>query len=1014
MSQHHPGRRRRAALLVPPTLVGALVLASGTPALAQPTQDQPVAGAAQKSYSAGIYFVQLAEQPVATDPATAAKPGTRLNTATAAVRDHVRKLNQERDEVLDAVEGVKPLYSYHLLLNGFAAKLTANQAAELARTPGVLGLTRNVMSHPTATTTTGAGAKAGAKAGALPAADTADFLGLKKPGGLYSKIPGGQANAGAGVILGDLDTGIDTANPSFAALPEPRPDQAVIDAKWKGVCDPGQDPAHRVTCNNKVIGAQYFNKSITDPKENDWPSPLDGESHGSHTASTAAGNADVAASVPDSGISGTEISGIAPAARIAAYRVCYTDGCGTVDIVAAMEKAVADGVDVINYSLGGPNTELASRPEYLAMLNAARAGVFVSASAGNSGPGTASNGVPWVTTVAASSHDIGYQGAVTLGDGKSYSGVSIAGAGVPSAPLVDGAKAAKSGGDAAKSAQCLPDSLDPAKVEGAIVVCARGGSARTDKSAQVKASGGVGMVLYNPLATDEEIADAHTIPSVHLNKADGEAVKAYAAGAGATATLAAARSVHQEAPVVAGFSSSGPDLNSGGDQLKPDITAPGVDVVAAVAPGTPGFAGEQGIMSGTSMSAPHVSGLALLLRQLHPKWTPMEVKSALMTTATTKDNAGKPIQRAGGTVATPLDYGSGHVVPNSAADPGLVYNSTAADWVSYLCAIGQPPVTTDGRDVCAQVRKTDPSDLNTPSISIGDLAGVQTVTRTVTNVSGTTGVYTASLETPAGYRATVSPKTLTVLPGRSATYKVTFTRTSAAYGKWAFGSVSWADKQHKVRSVVALRAAEVNAAASVSARGAKGSVALTPKAGFAGTLTTAVNGLYAGTTRTGTLTGAGDVDPSKPSAHTAASTLTVPAGTALARVAIVSSDFKAGSDVDLWVVDKDGNVVSSPAAGNSEHADLAPGTYDVYVNQALAPAGSGSQKYTLHTWLIGKNGKPEQKAGVAPASQKVKQGALAKSTVSWKGLKSGRVYLALVTYADGKKNVGSTTLTVTP
>ncbi|WP_416972611.1 S8 family serine peptidase [Streptomyces sp. 4F14] len=1000
MSQHHPGRRRHRAALLTPTFVGALVLASGTPALAA----QPAPGADQQTYAPGIYFVQLADQPVATDPATAPKPGTRLNTATDAVRDLVRDLKQERDKVLDAVDGVKPLYSYQLLLNGFAAKLTASQASELARTPGVLTLTRNVMSHPLATTT--------AATGALPAADTADFLGLKKPGGLYSKIPGGQANAGAGMILGDLDTGIDPANPSFAAFPGVAPGQAAVNAKWKGVCDPGQDPAHRVTCNNKVIGAQYFNKSITEPKENDWPSPLDGESHGTHTASTAAGNADIAASVPDSGISG-KISGIAPAARIAAYRVCYTDGCGTVDIVAAMEKAVADGVDVINYSLGGPNTEKANRPEYLAMLNAARAGVFVSASAGNSGPGTASNGLPWVTTVAASSHSIGYQGTLTLGNGKAYSGVSIAGTAVPSAPLVDGAKAARSGADPANAGLCMPDTLDPAKVKGAIVVCARGGNARTDKSAQVKAAGGVGLVLYNTLATDEEIADAHTVPGVHLNKADGEAVKAYADGSGATAALAAARAVRQEAPVVAGFSSSGPDLNSGGDLLKPDITAPGVDVVAGVAKGTPGFSGEQGIMSGTSMSAPHVSGLALLLRQLHPNWTPMEVKSALMTTATTKDSAGKPIQRAGGTVATPLDYGSGHVVPTSAADPGLVYNSTVVDWVAYLCAIGQPPTTTDGRNVCASARKIDPSDLNTPTISVGDLAGAQTVTRTVTNVSGTKGVYTASVETPAGYKATVSPAKLTVLPGRSATYKVTFTRASAAYGKWAFGAVSWADGKHKVRSAVALRAAQVNAAGAVTGKGASGSVALAPKAGFTGTLTTAVNGLYAGTTKTGTLKGAGDVDPSKPGPNTAASKLTVPAGTALARVAIVPSDFKGG-DVDLWVVDKDGNVVSSPGAGNDEHADLAPGTYDVYVNQAVAPAGSGSQSYTLHTWLIGKNGKPAPKVTATPASQKVKQGAVAKSTVSWKGLKRGSVYLALVSYGDGKKAVGTATLTVKP
>ncbi|WP_200308419.1 S8 family serine peptidase [Streptomyces adelaidensis] len=617
-----------------------------------------------------------------------------------------------------------------------------------------------------------------------------------------------------------IDTGIDTGNPSLEALPEPRPDADVIAKKWKGDCDRGADSAHLVTCNNKVIGAQYFNRGVTAPTATDWASPMDGSSHGTHTATTAAGNSDVPATVPDTGIAG-QISGLAPAARIAAYKVCWSSGCWTVDIVAAFDKAVADGVDVINLSLGGSNTELANRPEYMAEFNAAKAGVFISAAVGNSGPGTASNGVPWLTTVAASSHDVGYRATVTLGNGTPYTGVSGSGSAVPSAPLVDAAQAARSGADTNRAAMCVPGTLEPAAVKGAIVVCARGGALRPAKSSEVKRAGGVGMVLYNTNTTEEQTVDAHAVPSVQLDKADGAAVKAYADGAGATAELTAAHSGHQQAPQIPGFSAGRPDLNSNGDLLKPDIAAPGVDIVAGTTPGGDAgtYKGEQGILAGTSMAAPHVSGLGLLLRQLHPDWSPMEVKSALMTTSTTKDNEGTPIQRSGGVSATPLDYGAGHVVPNGADDPGLVYDSTSADWTAYLCAIGQPPVTDDASDACAGVRKTDPSDLNSPTISVGDLVGEQTVTRTVTNVTGRTGVYIATLRTPPGYKATVSPRTLIVPAGGTATYKVTFTRTDAAYGAWSFGSVDWSDKHHRVRGAVALRAAQIDAPAEANGRG---------------------------------------------------------------------------------------------------------------------------------------------------------------------------------------------------
>ncbi|MFI1355226.1 S8 family serine peptidase [Streptomyces sp. NPDC020898] len=1043
MPQQHPGRRprvgRRAASLLAPVLAGGLILAYGPLAQAAPgdpaATGQP-ADSAQQSHTAGTYLVQLADDPVATYAKTAPAPGKRLNTGTGAVRDYVGRLKTQREKVLDEVPGVRPLYSYQYVLNGFAAKLTARQANTLARTPGVVSLARNEMrqlaatsttspiadSDTAATTRTTAAAGATASSGTLPVADTARFLGLKEPGGLYSKVPGGQKNAGRGLIIGVIDTGIDTANPSLAALPEPLADADVIAKKWKGNCDPGADPAHRVTCNNKVIGAQYFNKGLSDPDGTDWASPMDAESHGTHTATTSAGNYDVAAAVPDTGISG-RMSGLAPAARVAAYKACWHDGCWSVDLAAAYDKAVADGVDVINYSIGGGNGDPTNTIEYTAMFNAAKAGVFVSTSAGNSGRGTVSNNVPWVTTVAAAGHDLAYRTTVTLGNGATYDGVGVNASAVPSAPLVDAAKAARDGVDPGRAELCVPDSLDPDRVKGAIVLCKRGVNARVDKSAQVKAAGGVGMVLYYVNPSDDTIADAHTVPTAYLKSPGGLAVKAYAdsTGTAATATLGAAKAVHQRAPQIAGFSSGGPDLTSGGDQIKPDIAAPGMDIVAGTSPANAAgaFKGEQGIMSGTSMASPHVAGLALLLRQLHPDWSPMEVKSALMTTATTKDNEGKPIARSNvDGPATPLDYGSGHVVPNTAADPGLVYDSHSADWTSYMCALGDQPVTGDGSDACATAPKTDASDLNTPNISVGDLAGRQTVTRTVTNVTATTGVYTAKLQTPHGYRAEIEPKRLVVPAGGSATYKVTFTRTDAAYDDWVYGSVTLSDKDnHRVRSAVALRAVPIAVPATATGEGATGSVALAPKAGWKGTFTTTVNGLYAGTTKTGTLTGTDPgfgPPPAELTSATIKTEITVPEGTTLARVALRSADHVAGSDVDLWVYDKDRNLLSHPDDGNDEAADLGPGTYVVYVNQYALPEGVTAQTYTLHTWLIGPGTQPDNAATATPAERSVAAGDTVETTVSWHDLTPGSEYLGVVEYGDSTGTIGTTVLTVTP
>ena len=378
----------------------------------------------------------------------------------------------------------------------------------------------------------------------------------------------------------------------------------------------------------------------------------------------------------------------------------------------------------------------------ISFLYAADAGIFVATSAGNSGPttSTVAHPGPWVTTVAAGTHNRSGEGSVTLGDGATYYGASLANA-VGPAPLINAMDAATDPGYAYYARLCYSTVdtggvavLDPAKIAGKIVVCDRGDTARVNKSLAVMEAGGVGMILINTSVASLN-ADFHFVPSVHLqySATDYAAIHAYAATAGATATINQATVTYTTpAPYTASFSSRGPLIAGGGDLLKPDLIAPGQDILAAVAP--PGNAGRLfNLYSGTSMSSPHVAGLAALFKELYPGWSPMMIKSALMTSA---------YDILDGPNTNPLvifRQGAGHVQPNKAAEPGLVFDAGWNDWLGFMCGTGQLVAS-----YCSTIG-IDPSDLNVASIAIGNLAGSQTVTRTVTNV-GKTAHYTASVQ----------------------------------------------------------------------------------------------------------------------------------------------------------------------------------------------------------------------------------------------------------------------------
>ncbi|AKT50439.1 S8 family peptidase [Arsenicicoccus sp. oral taxon 190] len=998
MHKHQWAGRRRPAVIS----AAALAVALGPVAMTSLPAQAAGEGASD------LYIVQLAGNPIATytggvQGIAATKPaaGKKVKVASDAGRRYKQHLESTHSAALAkvGVPASAKTRDYTTSFNGMAVRLTPSQAAKLEKSKDVVRVWKNEIR--TIDTNT-----------------TPKFLGLDGPGGVWQKQFGGNANSGSGMIVGVIDSGIWPENPSFAPLANPQ-DQWRVDQNWNGVCDGGTGP-DKVVCNNKIIGARaYYSASKVEPFE--FKTPRGYNDHGTHTASTAAGNYGVDASINGTPVG--KISGMAPAARIAVYKALWATPDGrasgaTADLVAAIDQSVADGVDVINYSVSGSSVYSVT-PDEVAFFNAASAGVFVSASAGNSGDTVGVSSVahnsPWEMTVAASTAPKAVSKTLTLGNGKTYTGVGT-GAKVGPAPVIDSEKAGLPGADPAKVKFCYSDAddnhnngitpvLDPAKIKGKIVLCTRGGNARVDKGEAVKAAGGIGMIQINTSDAQSLNADYTPVPMVHLSATDGAPVKAYVnSDPNPTATLGdpfldpAARN-----PQMAGFSSYGPALAGGGDLLKPDITAPGVDIVAAVSPKADGH-NNFNSMSGTSMSAPHIAGIAALIKQKHPEWTwsPMAVKSAMMTTATTLDDKGLPIQRSGEN-ATPLDFGAGHVRPANAMEPGLVYDSYAPDWMMYLCGINQLELIQPA-GTCNKVGTIDPSDLNYPSIAIGDLAGTQTVTRYVRNVESKTSTYKARVQQPTGVNVKVEPSVLTVKPGETKKFTVTFTRTAAQFDQYGFGALTWqGNRGQVVRSPLAIRpvALSVNPG-EVKAATTSGSQALTIRPGSSGTLTAKPAGAIPSQVNTGTVAQGGVLT----------TTVQVPAGAKVARFATFDSDYTPGVDIDL-TVKKDGKEVGTSGEATAEEQVTLlkpePGTYTV---EAKLFAGASSLAIKQHSFVL--TDKAEGNLTATPASQSVLVGKPATVTVGWSGLTAGQHYLGAVSLAQGAAPAKDVLVTLDP
>jgi len=679
------GARRTTVLGALAALVAAPLTLAAPPATAQDApSDEPTA----------LYLVTL------DSPGVAGR-----SRGLPAALDRLR-MTVEQDTLLAAAGATSPAYRWTTALNGFAVELTDDQAALLDTDERVASVERNEI-RPLA----------GTAAESLPA----ELAGS------------GQQRGGAGVVIGMVDTGLDADHPLFASTPGL--DRAP--ARFTGTCQTGEGWAASA-CTDKVMGARWFVDGFgaDRTRSSEQLSARDNDGHGTLLASVAAGNAGVRVRT-DSGTLG-RFSGVAPDARLAVYKACWTapdpreDGCATADLVAAIDRATADGVDVLNLSVGGPaHVDTVER----ALLGAAEAGVSVVAAAGNQGASRyAAHPSPWVTTVGGST-GVELRGTVRIDRGPRLQGAMLSARSVGPARLVLGADAPARGASPAAARACEPGSLDAGRVAGRIVLCERGGVGRVDKSAAVRRADGVGMVLVNT-GPGTRNADLHSVPTVHLDARDGRVVRRWARQHPAREVTLRPRGASPAPSRVVSWSRSGDPTSP---VLKPDVVAPATGQLGAVPARV--RSSRWDLASGTSVASAQVAGAAALLVARHPDWSAATVRSALATTAGSA---------TGGSV---LRTGAGRARPEVALRPGLAYDVDPADYRRWL----------NGR----QLR------LNTPSAVLHE--GQDVVRRTITNVGRKTRYFSSSTSGFRKHGVTLTPAAVRLKPGESATWTLRIT-----------------------------------------------------------------------------------------------------------------------------------------------------------------------------------------------------------------------------------------------
>ncbi|GAB3034190.1 S8 family serine peptidase [Bowmanella dokdonensis] len=966
----------------------------------------------------------------------AANKGNLYNERSANMQAYTARLKAKQQAVVKEIGAADVLYNYVHTFNGFAARLTAEQVRSLQSHPDIAGVWKD-------------------EAQQIMTSNTPEFLGLNDANGQHT-----LGIKGEDVVVGIVDTGIWPENPSFAddgSYSDP------TDIGWTGTCDAGVEAdAGTFNCNNKLIGARYFKAGFEAAYEvqyalGEFESPRDADGHGSHTASTAAGNEAVPASI--SGIPLGTVTGMAPRARVAAYKVCWNSdyvspagvnerGCFYSDSMAAIDQAVADGVDVINYSIGGSLTDLTT-PAAASMLRAANAGVFVAVSAGNDGPEAVTVGTPapWVTNVAASTYD---GTSALIGNALEVNSGDLAGSAFLSVPAAISPAVPEGGmsGDLviAEPLEACGALTNPAEMAGKIALISRGSCAFTDKINNAEAAGATAVVVYNNAAGSPFAmgGDPVNIPGVMVSLNDGQALHTSATNGAVNVTLSTnltSDSVTEVGNIIANFSSRGPN-GSTTDIIKPDITAPGVKILAATS-SDPMFepAGESfKYLQGTSMSSPHIAGLAALLKGQHPEWTPAQIKSALMTTA--RQNL---VKEDGVTQADPFDFGSGHAAPVLAKDPGLTYKLNGGDYLGFMCGLDEDAfVEAESGMTCAELEAagfaTEASQLNYPSIAVSKLSSSTTVSRTVTDVSGIGGNYIASIEAPAGIEVELKTydsegnetetDVLAVAADGTASFTLTFTKTEAAVdNEWAFGAITWTDENgHVVRSPIAIMpvpSVKIEAPEGLSITLNRNRASFPVKMLYSGATSLDYVGLVAPFGSAGTVA----QDPDSTYAFNEAGLgfhgYLVPEGTQVARFSLRDSLVDVeGSDLDLYVYRCDQWLCTlvGQSTNSSSNEDViltnpeprANGDIgDVYITfvHGWDLAGAATTNYTMPVWIADQ----AESSTRVNSSRRAINGRYNNVNITASGLDANTLYMGAITFYDDEGVAqGTTVLEVQP
>jgi subtilisin family serine protease len=995
-----------------------------------------------------VYIVQL-RTPPAVDKHV---PYTKFDKNNPSVKAHAARLEQEQELVLaKAGPGAQKIYSYKYGLNGFAARMSVTQAQKLEHEAEVLNIWEDEI-RPMATR------------------HSPSFLGLfDAENGLRSV----EGLDGEGVVIGIIDSGISPEHPALqdtrqADMPSAcrgswaettllgrwlcgryrKADDVVVfdePENWNGACIAGER-FDADDCNNKLIGARWFIDGAveTGPIDADEiRSPRDADGHGTHTATTAAGNRTSAS------IFGTligDIEGIAPKARVASYKACWLRpgdtraSCNTSDLANAIDSAVADGVDVISYSVGSSLTRTIA-PDDVALMAAAKAGVLAIVAAGNEGPnlGTIGSpaGAPWVVTAAASTRDgesnveameitapPGLAGKYAVKEANFTPPLDEVDPIEASLVLVNDDDTSLDTGATGSEADACQALINDDEVRGNVAFIQRTGCRFDEMVKNAADAGAVAALVYN-IAGDPIVMHGESglsdIPALMLGQADANLILAEI-DAEVDVTVVLDKSFlltsSDTGNEMATFSARGPAPVP--DILKPDVTAPGVNILAGFSPdsaySTPGenFA----YLSGTSMSTPHIAGVAALIRQAHPTWSPSAIKSALMTTSRQNITASTGLGDA-----NPFDFGAGHIVPNAAVDPGLVYELSDDEYDAFACGIESPAVTdTRCEELEAAGMSFEARELNLPSIAMSKLANSQTVARRVTNVSEEAGSYTVEVSPPPGMRVDVVPSTISLGPGESASFEVTISYESGPLDLWRFGSMTWHSDSRDVFSPIAVRPTSVVAPKEITTFGGTGSVSFEVEFGYSGSYSPRVHGLNLPLV----LNGFVDNDPQKTFSFRTTGGVTqhiisVPANQLYLRFALFDALTDGDDDLDMYVYycGTDGSscikLGESGGPTSQERFDVyrpAEGFYAVMIHgfETDEIQGGPGANYQLLGWAFGVTDDQGNMSANGPAF--VAAGTTQTVTVEWANLLGNTIYLGGISHNTPQGISGLTLLTI--